>query len=167
MDIVVEGPDRIRFGDKIYRCAVGKGGIQVDKTEGDGVSPVGSYPIRSVYYRKDRIDQPKSVFETHVIQDKDGWCDASEHPSYNKPVSLPFAASHEVLMRDDHIYDVIVVLGHNDDPPIPYKGSAIFFHIARADYSPTEGCIAVQLDDMFEILRQLDEKSRLIIQTQT
>ena len=47
---------------------------------------------------------------------------------------------------------MIVVLGHNDDPPVPGKGSAIFMHVARPDYGPTEGCVALALPDLLELL---------------
>lgn len=73
----------------------------------------------------------------------------------------PFSASHEILWREDHLYDVIVVLGINDDPPIPGKGSAIFFHIAHEDYRPTEGCVAVSKNDMLRILMKCDTSTQI------
>ena len=81
-----------------------------------------------------------------------GWCDDMGHPDYNRRVALPFPASHERLWREDHVYDLIVVLGYNDDPVIPEKGSAIFLHLAREDFSPTEGCIACARDDLLALL---------------
>jgi len=67
-------------------------------------------------------------------------------------VILPYPAGHERLWREDHVYDLIVALGYNDDPILPGRGSAIFLHVARPDYSPTEGCVACARDDLLALL---------------
>lgn len=139
------------------KCALGKGGViaQKAKREGDGASPVGIFPIRKVHYRSDRIAAPETALPVRQIRPEDGWCDASDHPDYNRLITRPLDASHEKLWRDDHVYDVLVELGFNDDPVVPGKGSAIFFHLKRGDYEPTLGCVAVSLDDMLAILKGL------------
>ena len=109
--------------------------------------------MRRVFYRPDRLDAPKTLLPLVPLTPEDGWCDAPDDPLYNRWVKLPYAASHENLWLEDHIYDVIVELGHNDDPPVPSLGSAIFLHLARPDWGPTAGCVAVTLEDMLEILR--------------
>ena len=81
-----------------------------------------------------------------------GWCDDPAHPDYNRQVRLPFAASNEALWREDEVYDLIIVLGHNDNPPVPGRGSAIFMHVARPDYAPTEGCVALAPENLLEVL---------------
>ena len=139
-------------GANRYRCALGPAGVRADKREGDGATPAGAFPLRRVLYRADRRDAPETPLPTATIAEQDGWCDAPEDPAYNQPVVLPYPASAEALWRDDHVYDVIVVLGHNDAPPQPGAGSAVFFHLARPDYAPTEGCIAVAAGDMEAIL---------------
>lgn len=138
-----------------YRCALGKGGVTTDKIEGDGATPVGRYLFRRALFRPDRINEPETKLDIQEIKQDDGWCDDPKHPSYNRPIKRPFSASHEALWRDDHIYDIIVILAHNDNPPLPGKGSAIFFHLARDHYEPTEGCIAVKQKDMLEILKTI------------
>ncbi len=148
----------LSLGQHRVRCALGKGGVRPadEKREGDGASPLGIWPVRYVFYRPDRMSAPETALATRALQPDDGWCDDAASPDYNKLVKLPFSTSHEVLWRDDHVYDVIVVLGHNDDPPVPGMGSAIFLHLARPDYSGTEGCVAVALDDMLELLREAE-----------
>ena len=136
-----------------YACALGKGGIALDKSEGDGATPTGVFSLRRVLYRADRIEPPQTLLNIQKITKTDGWCDDPSHPNYNRPIQLPFAASHEELWRDDHIYDIIVILGHNDNPPVPEKGSAVFFHLARENFEPTQGCVAVTLECMLEILK--------------
>ena len=141
-------------GGLTCRCAVGKGSLVGAhlKREGDGASPLGTYPLRRVFYRPDRLARPRTGLSAIPLRETDGWCDAPQHPLYNRPVTLPFAASHERLWRDDHVYDLIVELGHNDSPPVANMGSAIFLHLARPDYAPTEGCIALAQEDMLAAL---------------
>ncbi len=145
----------IDWGAGPRRCAVGRCGIAIKQREGDGITPVGLWPVRRVLYRADRITQPKTAFPLAAIQDRDGWCDAPDDAAYNTQVLLPYRAGAEALRRDDALYDVVVVLGFNDDPVIPGKGSAIFVHVARLDFSPTEGCVALSLPDLLEMLGRM------------
>ena len=89
------------------------------------------------------------------IDEADGWCDDPADAAYNQPVRLPFAPSHERLWRDDHLYDLIVIIGHNDSPPVPFRGSAVFMHLARPGWTPTEGCIALARPDLETLLALL------------
>lgn len=141
------------FGARVWPCAIGPAGIVADKAEGDGATPVGRFPIRRVLYRADRLPPPQTGLPVAALDPNDGWCDDPADPRYNRPVRLPYAASHERLWREDGVYDLIVVLGHNDDPPVPGRGSAVFLHIARADYAPTEGCVALSRDHLLTFLR--------------
>lgn len=143
------------WGAGTRRCAVGRSGIGEKAKEGDGITPVGIFPVRYVLYRPDRIAPPKTEIETRAFGEWDGWCDAPGDPAYNRAVTLPYAASAENLWRQDHLYDVIAVLGFNDDPVVDAKGSAIFLHVARPDYSPTEGCVALSIEDLLAALEAM------------
>jgi L,D-peptidoglycan transpeptidase YkuD (ErfK/YbiS/YcfS/YnhG family) len=151
-NIQVLSTQKVLFNGKEYPCAIGRGGISENKKEGDGTTPAGCFPIRKVFYRADRVDPPKTSLEIEALKKSDGWCDGVDDPNYNMLVTLPYPASSENLWRDDHVYDVIVVLGYNDEPAIPGKGSAIFMHVAREGYTPTAGCIALTLTDLLEVL---------------
>ena len=140
------------LGTETFRAAVGYGGIRTDKHEGDGGTPTGLLPLREVFYRADRQPAPKCAVPVRKLAPYDGWCDDAAHPAYNRLVQLPINASAEALWRDDAIYDIIGVLGWNDDPVVPGRGSAIFLHLARPDFSPTEGCIALARDDLRHVL---------------
>jgi L,D-peptidoglycan transpeptidase YkuD (ErfK/YbiS/YcfS/YnhG family) len=142
----------LMIGNETFRVALGYGGISSDKREGDGATPAGLLSLREVLYRPDRLSAPKSAVPTRPLTPSDGWCDDPGHPAYNLPVRHPFEASAEGLWREDAVYDIIGILGWNDDPVQPGRGSAIFLHPARADYPPTEGCIALALDDLRHIL---------------
>lgn len=155
MIVFSAGPDGVFRGPGIEtRCAIGKGGVRpaAAKREGDGASPIGVWPLRRVLYRSDRVERPQTGLPLAEIAPDDGWCDAPADAAYNRMVKLPYPASAENLWRDDHVYDVIVILAHNDDPVVPGAGSAIFWHLARPDFRPTEGCVAVPLDVMLVAL---------------
>ena len=139
---------------KTVRCALGRAGViaAADKREGDGASPIGTWPIRRVLYRPDRGEPPMTAFPIAAIDPADGWCDDPIDPAYNQAVTLPYPASCETLWRDDGAYDIIVILAHNDDPPVAGLGSAIFLHLAKPGYPPTEGCVAVSRQDMEAVL---------------
>ena len=99
---------------------------------------------------------------------QDGWCDDPNAPQYNQWVDLrtfDLAVTHEKLWRDDAIYDVIIVVGYNDDPTHPGRGSAIFIHVARPDYEGTAGCVALNLEDLLEIVHQLGVETTLTIES--
>ena len=131
-----------------WRCAIGHGGIRTDKQEGDGATPRATLALRRVLYRADRGRAPVCAVPLEPIGPADGWCDDPADPAYNRPVTLPYAGRHERLWRDDPLYDIVGVLGWNDDPVVPGRGSAIFLHLARPDYAPTEGCIALAPTDL-------------------
>lgn len=145
---------RFDLAGRTTRCALGRSGViaAADKREGDGASPLGVWPIRRILYRPDRIAPPQTRLPVHPIAPDDGWCDAPGDPNYNRPVKLPYPASCEQLWREDHVYDLVGVLAHNDDPPVPLMGSAIFLHLARPGFEPTEGCVALQVWDMLQLL---------------
>ena len=143
-----------RLDGRVTRCALGKGGViaAADKREGDGKSPLGTWGIRRVLFRPDKGGPPQTRLPTKALERDDGWCDAPGDPAYNRAVKLPHPASAEQMWREDDVYDLVCVLAHNDDPPVPGLGSAIFMHLARPGYEPTEGCVALSREDMLELL---------------
>ena len=148
-----------------FRCAMGRGGCVRAKREGDGATPIGAWPMRRLLYRPDRLPAaPETGLPVAPLSPTDGWCDdPADATNYNRPVTLPFSGSHEVLWRTDGLYDLIVVLGHNDAPPVPGAGSAIFLHCARPDYAPTEGCVALARPDLLAALAGVDPASRVVV----
>lgn len=154
-EFLANADGRFLLGGRETRCALGKGGVVAAdaKREGDGASPAGKWLMRRVYYRPDRMDAPQTALPVVALKPEDGWCDAPDDPLYNRPVTLPYSASHEKMWREDHVYDVVVELGYNDDPPVPGRGSAIFMHLARPDWSGTKGCVALSLPDLLSVLK--------------
>ncbi len=164
-DIVVHGDGTLVFDGHKYRCALGKGGVTNDKAEGDMATPIGSFAIRSVYYRKDKLGELHFPFRTHFITKHDAWCDDVNDVRYNTHIVIPKDTTHdEALWREDDVYDIVVVLGYNDDPPTPGKGSAIFMHVAREGYTPTAGCIALAREDLLKVLQEAHPSSQVVVQ---
>ncbi|MGF6227013.1 L,D-peptidoglycan transpeptidase YkuD (ErfK/YbiS/YcfS/YnhG family) [Inquilinus ginsengisoli] len=152
MEVVVSAAGWIDWGAGRRACALGKGGVRPDKREGDGATPTGRFPLRRVLYRPDRGPAPTTALPCAAIAPEDGWCDEPADPAYNRPVRLPHPARHERMWRDDALYDLVIVIGHNDDPPVAGLGSAVFVHLARPDWGPTDGCVALARADLLELL---------------
>lgn len=144
-------------GGRVILCALGRGGIRALKREGDGATPAASMRITGGYFRADRLPRPPARFPLRAIRSDDGWCDAPDDPNYNRPVRLPFSGSHETMMRDDRLYDICLVLDWNRPPKgrSRNRGSAIFLHVARPGFPPTEGCIAVEPEAMRWLLSRI------------
>lgn len=164
MDLIVSGDGYARWSGRRFRCAIGPAGPRRDKREGDGATPVGRFVFRQVLYRPDRVPAPQTRLPVRALSPEDGWCDDPADPQYNRPVRLPYPARHERLWLEEAVYDVIVVIGHNDDPPVPGKGSAVFLHVARPDYGPTEGCVALALDDLLSVLAEAGPEDGVLVE---
>lgn len=146
---------RLQFGALDIACTLGRSGVcaAADKREGDGCTPLGEWPLRGVLLRPGKIDPAAIQLPWRWVREGDGWSDDPADPAYNHPVHLPRPFSAESLLREDDAYDVIIILGHNDAPPVPGQGSAIFLHLAEG--RPTAGCIAIDRGDMLKLLPML------------
>lgn len=151
----------LRYRDLTVPCVIGRGGLcpAQAKREGDGCTPVGDWPVRGALIRRDRVSLDSApLIPWRWLREGDGWSDDPLDPAYNYPVRLPRRFSHEVLCRSDNAYDIIVVLGHNDRPPVTGMGSAIFFHIHPGE-KPTEGCVAIAPEAMRALLPRIQPET--------
>lgn len=149
---VVHPDGRLVVRGWVFRAALGRAGVRGDKTEGDGATPAGVLPLRRVLYRADRLRSPDCTVPVEPIAPNDGWCDDVGQRDYNRIIRLPHDGRYEELWRQDGLYDIIGVLGWNDAPVQRGRGSAIFLHVARSDYAPTEGCVALAIGDLQQVL---------------
>ena len=162
-EIVIKAAKQQLFcGPLSLNCRIGKDGYvpMAQGREGDGKTPLGEYKLRFGLYRADRLPKPRTDLTFRPLHENDGWCDAPEDPAYNRFIRLPYPdaknqVSHEALWRDDGAYDIILVMSHNDSPPISGLGSAVFIHIAQPDDRQTLGCIALAPEDMVKLLPSL------------
>jgi L,D-peptidoglycan transpeptidase YkuD (ErfK/YbiS/YcfS/YnhG family) len=168
-DIVIRGAPgnprqgRLALAHGVVRAALGRGGVAALKREGDGATPRGRFPVRAVLYRADRVRRPRSQVPMRAIRADDAWCEDPGDRGYNRLVKVSSRPGIDPLMRADHLYDVIVVLGYNDRPRVRGRGSAIFVHLARPDHAPTAGCIALSRRDLAALLRQLRRGSAIVV----
>lgn len=163
MTILVTSPGVLVWQDRKIRCALGPNGIGQKLREGDGLTPQGIYPLRRVFYRPDQLTRPQTRLPLVALSQGLGWCDDPASPEYNTLVDLPSSASHEKMWRDDNLYNLVVEVGFNDDPVVPGRGSAVFMHVARPDYSPTQGCIAITQPELLTMLAEITPQARLDI----
>lgn len=155
----------LSYSGVTYPCRIGREGFICGEQgrEGDEKTPLGTYRLRFGFYRADRLAKPQSPLTFHALDPTDGWCDAADDPAYNRYVRLPYAASHEKLWREDGAYDVILVMNHNDSPPVPGLGSAVFIHITQPDDRSTLGCIALEPEVMVRLLPHLSHQTEIEI----
>lgn len=149
----------------VIPCALGAGGIVRAKREGDGGSPRGRLRLLGGAFRLDRLGRrPLTGLTLRPTRPSDGWCDDPRDPRYNRPIRLPAPGiSAERMWREDGLYDVVLDLGHNRGPIRPGRGSAIFLHVARPGFKPTEGCVALRLPDLLRLLRRIGPQTHLLI----
>ena len=153
----------LKYKNLKFRCALGKAGIGEKKSEGDKITPRGTYKIVSVYYRSDRIKKISSKYKLIKIIKTMGWCDDPKSKNYNRLINLPSQNKYEKLYRKDNIYDLVLVLNYNLKPIIKNKGSAIFIHISRKDYQPTKGCIGLAKKNLLELIQSIKKEEKIKI----
>lgn len=153
----------LRFGQIRTKCALGRAGLTANKREGDGATPKGIWTMRRAYYRADRLFRPSTNLPISALKPNFGWCDEPVDNNYNRLVHYPYMYSAETLWREDNLYDIVVILSHNERPRIKYRGSAIFLHIARPNFTPTEGCVAVSKHDLLKILSIAQRNQQIFI----
>jgi L,D-peptidoglycan transpeptidase YkuD (ErfK/YbiS/YcfS/YnhG family) len=146
-------------GNITVRCTLGRSGRRFSKREGDGATPRGVWGLREVLHRPGL--RVKTGLRRRELRPRDGWCDEPGDRNYNRRVKRPYPASHELLCREDELYDIVVPLGFNDGPRRRGGGSAIFFHLAAADGGPTAGCVAVSRRDMLKVLPLCGPRTRM------
>jgi L,D-peptidoglycan transpeptidase YkuD (ErfK/YbiS/YcfS/YnhG family) len=150
-------------GTTRFACALGRSGIVQRKREGDGGTPCGRLKLRRVFYRGDCHPRITTSLQSRQIRQEDAWCDDSADRRYNRLIQRPPGEVEERLWRGDHLYDVIVELGWNDAPVRKGHGSAIFWHLARPGFTPTAGCIAVNMDVFRKLLPRLSRHCVMVI----
>jgi L,D-peptidoglycan transpeptidase YkuD (ErfK/YbiS/YcfS/YnhG family) len=151
----------LQAGPAHFACALGRGGISASKREGDGATPLGRMRLISGYFRSDHARPGGTRLAMTAIRADLGWCEVPGDRNYNRPVRIPYAASHESMRRSDALYDFCIVLDWNTSPRRRGRGSAIFFHLARPGFAPTAGCVAVSRQVMERLLPHLSPRTVL------
>ena len=143
--------------------ALGRGGIKADKREGDGGTPRGTFRPLRLWWRADRNPRPRTQLPVRTITSLDGWCEDPDDRHYNQPVRLGAGIDADRLRRDDHLYDFIIEIDHNTRPRIAGRGSAVFLHLARPNFAPTAGCVAMTQPAMLRLLARIGPRTKIVI----
>lgn len=143
--------------------ALGRGGILANKREGDGGTPRGVFHPRQLWWRADRHQRPKTLLPARPIRREDAWCEDPKDRRYNQPVRLDREQGGDRLTREDHLYDFIIEIDHNAAPRVAGRGSAVFLHLARSNFSPTAGCVSMTKASMLRLLRRMSPQTRIVI----
>jgi L,D-peptidoglycan transpeptidase YkuD (ErfK/YbiS/YcfS/YnhG family) len=150
-------------GGQTIPVALGRGRIIANKREGDGGTPKGTFRPRRLWWRADRNPRPHTFLPIRAIRPEDAWCEDPHSRHYNRPVRLDRDQRGDRLRRDDHLYDFIVEIDHNTSPRIAGRGSAVFLHLARENFSPTAGCVSMTKSAMLRLLRRLGPRTKIVI----
>ena len=153
----------LSYNNYKVKCSIGKRGINIKRKEGDLITPKGSFKVKRVFYRKDRIKKLSTKIKKTVIKKNMGWCDDPRSRNYNQLIRYPFSFKSEKLFRSDNIYDIILVLNFNMNPIKKNKGSAIFIHVAKKKYLSTKGCVAISKIELKKLIKLLSYNSKIII----
>ena len=162
MHIIISN-NKLTFGDYKLKCAVGKRGIKLKRREGDNITPIGNYKVVEILYRKDRVSEIISKIKKRPIKKNMGWCNDPSSIKYNRLITFPFNYSAEKLYRKDNTYDIIIVLNYNYKPTLKGKGSAIFIHVAKKNYSKTQGCIAIEKKNLIKLISKIQKTTKVKI----
>ena len=151
-------------GGRTVPVALGRGGVKANKREGDGGTPKGTFRPRQLWWRADRHPPPLTFLPVRAIGPEDAWCEDPSNRHYNQPIRLDRERSGDRLRRDDHLYDFIVEIDHNSSPRIAGRGSAVFLHLARENFSPTAGCVSMTKANMLHLLARLGPETKIVIE---
>jgi L,D-peptidoglycan transpeptidase YkuD (ErfK/YbiS/YcfS/YnhG family) len=150
-------------GGQTIKVALGHGGIRANKREGDGGTPQGTFHPLRLWWRADRHPRPRVFLPVRAITPEDAWCEDVSSRHYNQPLRLAARDGGDRLRRDDHLYDFIIEIDHNTKPRIAGRGSAVFLHLARKDFSPTAGCVSMTKGAMLRLLARLGPQTKIVI----
>ena len=163
MTIILKDKATLVFDDFIFRCVIGVKGITKKKVEGDKKTPIGTFSLGNLYYRKDRNIKPLTKLKCIPIKNNMGWCDDVNFPTkYNKCIKISKKVRHEKLKRKDNKYDLLIPIKYNYKKPIPGLGSCIFIHLTD-NYEPTAGCIALKKKDFLILAKIVKKNSKIRI----
>ena len=161
MIIHVKNKNTLIIDNFIFRCCIGKSGLNFNKKEGDYSTPKGFFSLKKLYFRKDRVRIPKCRLKKKAIKKNMAWCDDPKHKKYNEEIKTYDKKNKERFYRIDHAYDYIISINYNKQK-IPNKGSAIFIHLT-SNYKPTAGCIALKKKDFEILIKLIDKKTKVKI----
>ena len=144
--------------------ALGRSGIRANKREGDGATPRGRFRLVRLWWRADRLPQPRTMLPARRIRPDLAWCEDAADRRYNRPFKRSASEPGDRLWRDDELYDLVIEIDHNTRPRVVGRGSAVFIHVAREGLRPTAGCVALDKAALRRVLQRVRSRTRIVIQ---
>ena len=146
--LVVAGP---------YTARVGRNGLRVNRREGDGTTPIGTFPIMPRMYGN--APNPGVKFRYTRLRCGDWWVEDPRSHAYNTfqrigcGVKPPFKVTTPDMSKSPRAYEYLAVVGFNTSPVVPGRGSGIFLHVQV--HNSTNGCISIPRPQLLRVLRWL------------
>ena len=140
-----------------YPARVGRNGLRVNRHEGDGTTPIGTFPIGPTMYGDG--PNPGVRFRYVRLRCGDWWVEDPRSPDYNRfqrigcGVRPPFRVATPDMSKSPRAYVHLAVVEFNMHPTVPGRGSGIFLHAQTG--GPTNGCISLRRGDLVHVLRWL------------
>ena len=130
-------------------------GLRTGKSEGDGRSPAGLFPLTSTF---GTASKPQSLAMPYTKLDQFTECvDDPKSNFYNRIVNRLQVGnfdwkSSEKMLEIGPEYDLGVFVAYNTYPVEKGRGSCIFLHIWKDANSPTAGCTAMERRNLERII---------------
>ena len=140
-----------------YRAHVGVHGLSAHHVEGDGTTPIGTFPLGPTVYGLEAV--PPLHLRYHRLVCGDWWDEDSHSLTYNRfrhvpcGAAPPFGGASEALWQATRAYRLLAVVDYNTTPTVPGRGSGIFLHVDKGD--ATNGCISLSEPELRAILVRL------------
>ena len=145
-----------------YPARVGRNGIRRDRREGDGTTPVGTFPIGRTMYGNE--PNPGVRFRYVRLRCGDWWVEDPRSAAYNTFQRVgcgrrpSFSTPTPDMAASPGAYPYLAVVEFNMRPVVPGRGSGIFLHAQTG--GPTNGCISLRRADLRRVLRWLAPGAR-------
>lgn len=142
---------------------VGVGGIDPEKSEGDGRTPIGCYGFDFAFGIN---DNPGSKLEYKKVSDNSYWVDDEESAYYNSWVDTStMEKSEEIdsrrLIDEGPACNYALCINYNPECE-PGKGSAIFLQCMNGE-GKTSGSIAVNEETMKILIQKVDQNTKILL----
>jgi L,D-peptidoglycan transpeptidase YkuD (ErfK/YbiS/YcfS/YnhG family) len=145
-----------------YPARVGWNGVRRNRHEGDGTTPVGTFPIGPTMYGT--APDPGVRFGYRRLRCGDWWVEDPASPAYNTFQHVrcgrrpPFKTPTPDMSSSPRAYRHLAIVEFNMHPVVSGRGSGIFLHATTG--RSTNGCVSLRLADLVRVLRWLDPDAK-------
>jgi L,D-peptidoglycan transpeptidase YkuD (ErfK/YbiS/YcfS/YnhG family) len=141
------------------RAYVGVNGVRPTR-EGLGRTPVGVFTLTQAFG-----NQPNNGTRLPytLVGPSDWWDEDPASPQYNHLVvsTVSPGGNSENLYDAGEAYANAVVINYNSNPVVKGAGSGFFLHVSFG--APTQGCVAIPLADLDQVMRWLEPSAHPVI----